>query len=129
MIGEVLEIGGKLIDKLFPDPADKMRAQAALLDMQQRGELQELAGRIEIVKTEAQSDHWLAANWRPLCMLIFTGLIVARWMGWSAPGMSEAEALKLWSIVEVGLGGYVVGRTAEKVLPPVAGVVVSALKK
>lgn len=120
MIGEVLEIGGKLIDKLFPDPNDRMKAQATLMDMSQRGELQELAGRIEIVKTEAQSEHWLAANWRPVCMLVFTALIVARWMGWSAPGMSEAEALKLWSIVEFGLGGYVVGRSAEKVLPQVA---------
>jgi len=27
------------------------------------------------------------------------------------------EALKLWDIVDIGLGGYVIGRSAEKVLP------------
>jgi hypothetical protein len=50
-------------------------------------------------------------------MLVFVALIVARWLGWSAPNLAEAEALKLWDIVEIGLGGYVIGRSAEKVLP------------
>ena len=46
-------------------------------------------------------------------MLVFVGLIVARWLGWSAPNLSQDEALKLWDIVEFGIGGYVVGRSAE----------------
>ncbi len=50
-------------------------------------------------------------------MLVFVSLIVARWLGWSAPNLGEAEVLKLWDIVEIGLGGYVIGRSAEKVLP------------
>jgi len=33
------------------------------------------------------------------------------------PGLVRVEAPKLWDIVEIGLGGYVIGRTAEKVLP------------
>ena len=53
-------------------------------------------------------------------MLTFGGLIVARWMGYSAPNISEAEVLKLWDIVELGLGGYVIGRSAEKIVPAVA---------
>jgi hypothetical protein len=58
-------------------------------------------------------------------MLTFVALIVARWLGWSAPNLSEAEALKLWDIVEIGLGGYVIGRSAEKVLP----VLIESVKK
>jgi hypothetical protein len=50
-------------------------------------------------------------------MLVFVALIVARWLGWSAPNLAEAEALKLWDIVEIGLGGYVIGRSAEELLP------------
>lgn len=119
-LSAVLGIGGKLIDKLLPDPEQKARAQLALLELAQKGELTELTARAEIVKTEAASSHWLAANWRPLTMLIFTGLIVARWFGWAAPALSEAEYLKLWSIVEFGLGGYVVGRSAEKIIPAAA---------
>jgi hypothetical protein len=117
-----LNIGSQLIERLWPNPADADKAKLELMAMAQRGELQELAGRAEIVKAEAASEHWLAANWRPILMLTFGALIVARWFGWAAPNLSDAEYLKLWSIVELGIGGYVIGRSAEKVLPTVAAV-------
>lgn len=119
-ITAALDVGGKLIDRLWPDPEKKDQAKLALLELAQKGELVEFTGRAEIVKTEAASSHWLAANWRPLTMLTFAGLIVARWFGWAAPNLSEAEYLKLWSIVEFGLGGYVVGRSVEKIAPSIA---------
>jgi hypothetical protein len=115
-----LDIGGKLIERLFPDPTEKAKANLALLELAQKGQLAEFTSRAEIVKTEAASTHWLAANWRPLTMLTFCGLIVARWFGWAAPNLSEAEYLQLWKIVEFGLGGYVVGRSAEKIAPAIA---------
>jgi hypothetical protein len=118
----VLNIGGQLIDRLWPDPEKKDQAKLALMEMAQKGQLTELMGRAEIVKAEAASEHWLAANWRPILMLTFGGLIVARWFGFAAPELSEAEYLKLWDIVELGIGGYVIGRSAEKILPSVAEV-------
>lgn len=120
-----LNVGGKLIDRLWPDPAQRDQAKLALMEMAQKGELTEFTGRVDIVKTEAASEHWLAANWRPIMMLTFGALIVARWFGWAAPNLSEAEYLKLWDIVQLGLGGYVIGRSAEKIVPTL----VSALKK
>ena len=119
-ITAALDVGGKLIDRLWPDPAQRDQAKLAMLELAQKGELAEFTGRAEIVKTEAASSHWLAANWRPILMLTFGGLIVARWFGWAAPDLSEAEYIKLWSIVEFGLGGYVVGRSVEKIAPTVA---------
>lgn len=116
----VLGIGGKLIDRLWPDPEQRAQAQLALMELAQKGELTELIERASIVKAEAQSDHWLAATWRPVLMLTFGALIVARWFGWAAPNLTEAEYLKLWSIVELGLGGYVIGRSAEKIVPSIA---------
>lgn len=70
----------------------------------------------EVVKSEAQGHSWLQRIWRPITMLTFVALIVARWLGWSTPNLGEAEILKLWGIVEIGLGGYVIGRSAERVL-------------
>ena len=116
----VLEVGGKLIDRLWPDPAQRDQAKLAMLEMAQKGELAEFTQRAEIIKAEAASESWLAQSWRPILMLTFGGLIVARWFGWAAPDLSEAEYIKLWSIVELGLGGYVIGRTAEKIVPAVA---------
>jgi hypothetical protein len=119
-ITAALDVGGKLIDRLWPDPTQRDQAKLALLDLAQKGELAEFTARADIVKTEAASENWLASSWRPILMLTFGALIVARWFGWAAPNLSEAEYLKLWSIVELGLGGYVIGRSVEKIVPGVA---------
>jgi hypothetical protein len=121
----LIPLFGNIIDKVLPDPQAAADAKIKMLEMAQKGELAELSARAEIVKTEAASQSWLASSWRPITMLVFTGLIVARWFGWSAPNLSEAEYLKLWDIVELGLGGYVIGRSVEKIAPGIAG----ALKK
>ena len=121
----IMGLGGKLIDSIFPDPAEADAAKLKLMEMQQTGELTKLSAQASIVEAEAKSESWLTSSWRPITMLTFTSLIVARWFGWSAPGLAEEEYLKLWSIVELGLGGYVIGRSAEKVVPVLA----SALKK
>ena len=122
-ITAVLGIGSKLIERLWPDPAQAAQARAQLLDLAQKGELAQLAAQAGIVQAEAASSHWLAANWRPILMLVFGALIVARWFGWAAPNLSEAEYLALWDIVRLGIGGYVVGRSLEKIAPVVAGAV------
>lgn len=122
-ITAALGIGSKLIDRLWPNEEERAKANLALLELAQKGELAQFTARADIVRTEAASSHWLAANWRPLLMLTFGGLIIARWFGWAAPSLSEAEYLKLWDIVEFGLGGYVVGRSVEKIAPTLADAV------
>jgi hypothetical protein len=109
----VLDVGGKLLDKFFPD------ADAQMKDKMQQF-LAVFTAQAQIVQAEAASNNWLASSWRPLTMLTFVGLIVARWFGWAAPNLSEAEYLKLWDIVQLGLGGYVIGRSVEKVVPSIA---------
>jgi hypothetical protein len=121
LIPALAPIVGKVVANLFPDPAERAKAEAEALRqlLNHQGEIEQAAAKI--IQTEAASTHWLAANWRPLTMITFTALIVARWMGWVAPNLSEAEYLKLWSIIEFGLGGYVVGRSVEKIAPSIAG--------
>lgn len=116
-----------LLDKILPDEKAKDAAKLEALKMAQNGELAQLdagvklaLGQVEINKVDAQSGNWLAQSWRPITMLTFTGLIVARWFGFAAPNLSEAEYLKLWSIVEFSLGAYVTGRSVEKIVPSIA---------
>lgn len=106
---------GKVVERLIPDPDQAAKAKNQLVDMAVKGELDELAQRAGVIKAEAQGDGWLQRSWRPIVMLVFTALIVARWLGWSAPDLSEAVELKLFSIVQVGLGGYIASRGIEKV--------------
>jgi hypothetical protein len=112
---------GKIVASKFPDPAEAAKAEAEVASQLWQNAHQLNAAAADIIKTEAASTHWLASNWRPLTMIVFVLLIVARWFGWAAPGLSEAEYLKLWSIVEFGLGGYVIGRSVEKIAPTIAG--------
>lgn len=110
-----LEVGNSIINKIWPDAgeADKAKMQLAMT---------QFAAQSDIVKTEAASGNWLTSGWRPITMLVFTGLITARWFGWSAPNLAPEEYIKLWDIVQLGLGGYVIGRSGEKIAETVAGV-------
>lgn len=116
-----IELIGKVIDKIIPDKGAADQAKLKLLELAQSGELAEFNRRSDIVQAEAASANWLAASWRPITMLTFVALIVARWFGYAAPELTESEYLKLWDIVELGLGGYVVGRSVEKIAPALAG--------
>lgn len=115
ILGAILGIIGKII----PDPEAQAKAQLDVLKLHQDGQLAELQAAVAVLVAEA-NGNWLQKSWRPILMLTFGGLIVARWLGWAAPGLSEAEYLKLWDIVEFGLGGYVIGRSVEKTAPAVA---------
>lgn len=125
LLPALVPILGKALGNLIPDASARAQAEAEIAKqlLASSAELERAAG--EIVLAEAKSEHFLAACWRPILMLTFGGLIVARWLGFSAPGISEAEVLKLWDIVQLGLGGYVIGRSAEKIAPQI----VAAIKK
>jgi hypothetical protein len=119
---------GQVVKSVFPDPADELKRieaqnQLQMALMQHAVALEQAAA--DVIKQEAASEHWLAANWRPLTMLTFLSLIVARWFGYTVPGISEALEIRLFDIIEIGLGGYVIGRSVEKAGPAIA----AALRK
>lgn len=114
-----------IIDKVIPDPAAAAAAKLQVLELEQRGQLAPMFESVKVIVAEAQAGG-ITAKWRPLVMLTFTALIVSRWLGFSAPGITEAEIMKLWSIVEFGLGGYVVGRSGEKIVSVAAQAYVNA---
>lgn len=81
----------------------------------------EVNAQRDVIVAEAQSESWITRNWRPLTMLTFVSLLVAKWFGWTAPGISEDQQLALLDIIKYGLSGYVAGRSAEKIAPMLAG--------
>ena len=60
-----LDIGGKLIDRLWPDPAQRDAAKLELLRLQQSGDLAQMTGQLEINKVEAGSASAFTSGWRP----------------------------------------------------------------
>jgi hypothetical protein len=123
VIGTVLDKVFGVVDKAIPDKdlATKLKAELQQNILLKDYDLitKELEGKSNIIIAEAKSDSWLARSWRPITMLTFVALITADWLGFTAANLTPEMKLKLYDIIQLGLGGYVIGRSAEKVLPSV----------
>ena len=122
-IGEIFKPAAELVDNLHTSEEEKAKVQLEMSRIQTETALQVLdyeqrllQARADIVKADAQSAHWLQANWRPITMLTFVFLICLRFFGVNPEGMTESDFNNLWQLIQIGLGGYVVGRSAEKVM-------------
>lgn len=73
--------------------------------------------KADIIKTEATSQSWLTRTWRPVVMLGLFTLVMLDSFG----VLSNSLAPQAWTIIGLGLGGYVVGRSAEKVVDKLKG--------
>lgn len=126
----IVEIGARLIDKLIPDPAAKAKAQIELIEMQQRGELEELKTRMSAILAEAQSsDPWTSRARPSFLYVVYLLILFAIPMGFlSAISAETAQAVAtgfgVWlkaipdSVVDLFqwvMLGYVGGRSWEKV--------------
>ena len=128
VLDSILNIGGKLIDKLIPDPAAKAAAQIELARLAQEGELTKLANETKLYETEQSnltarlnadmtSDSWLSKNIRPLSLCaLFLGFFLFAMM--SAFGLNANEAyvnlLGQWGMLIMSF--YFGGRTLEKII-------------
>ncbi len=128
MIELLLPFAGKLLDKFFPDPAQKAEAQVKLLELAQNGELAKMANEAELYKTEQDnltartqadmnSDSWLSKNIRPMTLIaILAGYFTFAMM--SAYGINTNQAyvelLGQWGMLIMSF--YFGGRTLEKII-------------
>ena len=79
-----------------------LESEKSLIDNQQK-----------ILVQEAQGESWLQRNWRPITMLTFLVLVVLDTLGLTHFRLSE----QAWNLLQIGIGGYVVGRSCEKLVP------------
>ena len=110
-------IGGKVLDIVDDVVEDKDEANKLKFQIQKQlmeSKTTELEAQARIVLAEAQGS-WLQRNWRPMLIVTFAGLVVAHWFGLTASNIPESVQNSLLNIVMVGVGGYVAGRSAEKV--------------
>lgn len=129
IIDSVLDIGSKLIDKFIPDPVEKMKAQASLLQMQQNGELKELETRMSAIIAEANSkDPWTSRARPSFMYVIYICILAGIPMGllhafYPAIAVGVAEGFKAWlqaipdtlyTLFGVGYVGYSAARTVDK---------------
>jgi hypothetical protein len=123
-LGALLDIGGKILDKVFPDPAQAEQAKLKLLEMQQNGELAKINADIaeaqEITKrweADMSSDSWLSKNIRPLALIaIFLAYFLFTAMSAFGYNAQESYVNLLGSWGQIVFLAYFGGRTVEKVM-------------
>ena len=124
----LLEVGGKLVDKLIPDPEAKAKAQAELTRMAQEGELAKMANDTKLFETEQNnltdrlkadmaSDSWLSKNIRPMTLIaILGGYFTFAMMSAFGKDTNESyvQLLGQWGMLIMSF--YFGGRTLEKII-------------
>jgi hypothetical protein len=123
-IAPVLEIGKSIIDRLFPDPAEKARAEMEMMTLLQTQDLQRVLAQLEVNAKEAANPSVMVSGWRPFVgwccgagflwatigQPVFSWVAVAK--GWPAPPQIDTEVLLYVLGGMLGLGSL---RSIEKV--------------
>ena len=110
----VKEIGG-IIDNLFTNDEERINAKNKIIQVLKEKELELQKMQTDIIIAEAKGN-WLQRSWRPILMLAFGFIVI--YVKFIAPLFSlpipplEDE---FWNLLQLGIGGYVVGRSVEKV--------------
>jgi hypothetical protein len=132
MIGALLPVIAPLLSDVFKRVLPEEKDKRAEIEREINMALISNSAQIEqaaasVILAEAKSEHRITATWRPILMLTITAIV-----GWNyllAPLVELAVRLfagdqipltiplpdELWNLLMIGVGGYVVGRSAEKV--------------
>lgn len=107
-------LGG--LDKLFTSKEEKIKAENVIKQIliEKKLELQKM--QTEIILAEA-NGNWLQRSWRPILMLSFGFIVI--YVKFIAPifGLTIPELEnEFWNLLQIGIGGYIVGRTGEKMM-------------
>lgn len=123
-IAAILDVGMKVLDKVMPDPEQKAKAQLALMEMQQKGELAQIQADMqeqeELTKrlqADMASDSWLSKNIRPMTLIFILGAyFVFAMMSAFGSNANEkyVELLGQWGMLIMSF--YFGGRTLEKIM-------------
>lgn len=120
---EVMSAAKGIISEFVADPTQKLAASEKLAELQATyqaklvdADMEYVKAQADVIMAEAKSESWIARNWRPITMLVFVFIIAYDFI------LAQIFSLKLlpipedlWALIKLGLGGYVIGRSAEKI--------------
>ena len=105
----------KTLDRVLPDTVEKDRVRAELHAslLTNAAELERTAANV--IMAEANGESWLQRNWRPMLMVLFGIIIANNFLVVPIFNTPTADIPPdMWDLLKLGLGGYVLGRSAEK---------------
>ncbi|MDO6839580.1 3TM-type holin [Paraglaciecola chathamensis] len=117
-ISNLFEPAVKLVDELHTSDEERLQLQSQIKAVENEllakviaYENQLLQSKTDIITAESTGQSWIQRNWRPITMLTFLVLVVMDSFGWLPNPLAE----EAWTLLQIGLGGYVAGRSAEKI--------------
>lgn len=120
LIAAVFPILETVLRNVLPDPIKRQE----VLDKVQLGLLANEAELTKaasaVIQAEATGDSWLQRNWRPLTMVSFNISIMGYWFGLT-PELPSYAVESMFTLLQIGIGGYIVGRSAEKIAESATG--------
>jgi hypothetical protein len=122
LITALAPIVGDLVKRLIPDGDKSMdvEKEIKLALLEHTDSLELLRGKI--VLEEAKSSSWLTATWRPLLMMIIIAIVALNYLIFPVATLFTGIPLsidlpvELWNLLQIGVGGYIVGRSGEKMV-------------
>ena len=123
MLGAVAPLAKILfntIEKAVPDKDLQEKLKAQLQTQLLQSHTQELQAASRIIEAEAKAG-WFASSWRPLLMYVLIFILVWNYVIGPVIKIFLGAVITfelpgdVWTLLNVGLGGYVVGRSAESV--------------
>jgi len=113
--GNVIKEVGNIIDNLFTNDEERINAKNKIIQVLKEKELELQKMQTDIIIAEAKGN-WLQRSWRPILMLSFGFIVI--YVKFIAPlfdfRIPELEN-EFWNLLQLGIGGYVIGRSAEKI--------------
>ena len=106
---------GDVVDNLFTSEEERLNARNEIFKVLQDAQLELQKMQTEIIVAEA-SGNWLQRSWRPILMLAFGFIVI--YVKFIAPLFNlpiPPLENEFWDLLQLGIGGYVVGRSVEKV--------------
>lgn len=93
-----------------------------LLKELHQAEAKMMESQAKTIVSEASSEHFVVAAWRPITMLVFVFIIANNYIiapyllafGITVPTLSIPP--DMWTLLQLGLGGYIAGRSGEKMV-------------
>ena len=111
-VKNVVSAVGEVIDRLTLPAREKRQLESDLLQVLAEWERARVEAQSAVLVEEAKGS-WLQRSWRPLVMLVFAVIVLVGTFT-NLPILDDTS--RFWDLLEIGLGGYVVGRGGEKIL-------------
>lgn len=116
IVSNVMKEVGGVIETLSLSAREKQQLQCRITEVLLRWET-ESQGRQERVLSAEAGGNWLQRSWRPLVMLVFAAVVL---IGSFVPLPMLDDGSRFWDLLEIGLGGYILGRGVEAI-PAIIG--------